>query len=87
MLYINSIHSSFQLTCNYSKECVLFLDVAVFVDNSGNITTDLYVKPTDEHQFQMANSCHPSHTMRSTPYSQALRMLRIYSLLSTKKTT
>ena len=24
MLYINSIHSSFRLTCNYSKECVHF---------------------------------------------------------------
>ena len=34
MLYINSIHSSFQLTCNYSKECVQFLDVSVSVDNS-----------------------------------------------------
>ena len=29
------------------KECVQFLDVSVSVDNSGNITTDLYVKPTD----------------------------------------
>ena len=45
MLYINSIHSSFKFTCNYSKECVQFLDVSVSVDNSGNITTDLYVKP------------------------------------------
>ena len=24
MLYINSLHSSFQFTCNYSKECVQF---------------------------------------------------------------
>ena len=29
MLYINSIHSSFQFTCKYSKECVQFLDVSV----------------------------------------------------------
>ena len=42
MLYINSIHSSFQPTCSYSIECVQFLDVSVSVDNSGNITTDLY---------------------------------------------
>ena len=87
MPYINSIHSTFQLIRNYSKECVQFLDVSVFVDNSGSITTDLYVKPTDAHQYQMATSGHPSHTMRSIPYSQALRILRIYSLLSTKKTT
>ena len=65
MLYINSIHSSFQFTCNYSKECVQFLDVSVSLDNSGNITTDLYVKPTDTQQYLMATSCHPNHTKRS----------------------
>ena len=79
MLCINSIHSSFQFTCNYSKECVQFLDVSVSVDNSGNITTDLYVKPTDTQQYLMATSCHPNHTKRSMPYSQALRIIRICS--------
>ena len=76
MLYINSIHSSFQLTCNYSKECVQFFDVSVSVDNSGSITTDLYVKLSDTHQYLLATSC---HTKRSIPYSQALRILRICS--------
>ena len=79
MLYIHSIHSSFQFTCNYSKECVQFLDVSVFVDNSGNIMTDLYVKPTDTQQYQMATSCHPNHTKHSIPYSQALLILCICS--------
>ena len=69
MHYINSIHSCFQLTSNYSKECAQFLDVSVSVDNSGNITTDLYVKLTDTHQYLMATSCHPNHTKRSIPYS------------------
>ena len=79
MLYINSIHSSFQLTCNYYKECVKFLDVSVSVDNSGNIMTDLYVKPTYTHQYLLASSCHPNLTKRSIPYSEALRILRICS--------
>ena len=79
MLYINTIHSCFQFTCNYSKECVQFLDVSVSVDNSGNITTDLYVKPTDTQQYLMATSCNPNHTKRSMPYGQALRILRICS--------
>ena len=79
ILYINSIHSSFQFTCNYSKECVQFVHVSVSVDNSGNITTDLYVKPTDTQQYLMATSCHPNHTKRSIPYSQALRILCICS--------
>ena len=64
---INSIHSSFQFTCIYSKECVQFLDISDSVDNSGNISTDLYVKPTDTHQYLMATSCHSNHTKRSMP--------------------
>ena len=79
MIYINSIHSSSQFTCNYSKECVQFLDVSVSGDNSGNITSDLYVKPTDTVQYLMATSCHPNHTKRSIPYCQALRILLICS--------
>ena len=51
-----------------------FLDVSVSVDNSGNITTDLYVKPTDTQQYLMATSFNPNHTKRSIPYSQALRI-------------
>ena len=58
---------------------VLVFDVSVSVDNSGNITTDLYVKPTDTHQYLMATSYHPNHTKRSIPYGQALRILRICS--------
>ena len=55
------------------------MNVSVSVDNSGNITPDLYVKPTDTQQYLMATSCHPNHTKRSIPYCQALRILRICS--------
>ena len=79
MPYINSIHSSFQFTCNYSKECVQFFHVSVSVDNTSSITTDLYVKPTDTYQYLLATSCHPNHTKRSIPYGQVLRILRICS--------
>ena len=85
MLYINSILSSFQLTCNYSKECIKFFDVSVSIDNSGSNRADLYVKPTDTHQYLMATSCHPNHTKRSIPYCQVLRILRIcYNIESAK---
>ena len=79
MHYINSIHSSFQFTCNYCKECNQFLDVSVSVDNSCNNTIDLYVKPTDTQQYLMATSCHHNHIKRSIPHGQALRILRICS--------
>ena len=58
MLYINSIHSSFQFTCNYSKECVQFWDVSDSVDNSGNITTDLY---TSSSSYTMPLLNRPAH--------------------------
>ena len=73
------------LTCNCSKECVQSLDVSVSVDNSGNIAKDLYVKPTDTHEYLLATSCHPNHTKRSIPYSQALCILCICSNIETAK--
>ena len=39
--------------------------------------TDLYVKPTDIHQYLHAGLCHVSHRQKSTPFSQALRLNRI----------
>ena len=45
----------------------------------GQISTDLYVKPTDTHQYLEASSCHVFHSKRSIPYSQALRLNRICS--------
>ena len=67
LFYINFVHYCFQFTCNYSNECVQFLDVSVYVDNSGSITTYLHVKPTDLHQCLLATSCHPNHTKRYIP--------------------
>lgn len=53
--------------------------------SSGIITTDLYVKPTDTHQYLLATSCHPNHKKRNIPYSPALRILRICSNLETAR--
>ena len=55
-----------------------FLDVTVpLID--GQIETDVYVKPTDSHQYLHSSSCHPYHCKKSIPYSQALRLNRICS--------
>ena len=35
--------------------------------------------PTDGHQHLQSNSCHPFHCKKGMPYSQALRLNRIYS--------
>ena len=62
----------------WSRDSVSFLDTTVKIVD-GRIVTDLYVKPTDTHQYLAANSCHPRHCKEAIPYSQALRMRRICS--------
>ena len=42
-------------------------------------TTDLYIKPTETHQFLLGSSCQLSYTRRNIAYSQTLRISRIYS--------
>ena len=45
----------------------------------GVLTTDVFCKTTDIHQFLHRKSCHPCHTKKAILYSQALRYHRIYS--------
>ena len=78
MEYLNSIDPNIKFTHKCSDECIEFLDVLVKKD--GNVLfTDLFVKETDSHQFLHFDSCHPYHTKKAIPYSQALRMRRICS--------
>lgn len=41
------------------------------------ITTDLFYKKTDSHQYLIFDSCHPSHTKRNTPFNMARRICTI----------
>ena len=75
---LNSFHPTIKFTSHWSKQSVNFLDVQVSVDN-GYLKTDLYIKPTDTHQFLHPSSCHPYHCKKAIPYSQALRFNRICS--------
>ena len=43
------------------------------------ISTDLYIKPIDGHQYLHHKSSHPEHIKNSITYSQALRLSRICS--------
>ena len=86
--YLNNIHPTIQFTSNYSFTSIPFLDVNVSLIN-GKLTTDLYTKPTDKHQYLLQSSCHPKHTKRAIPFSLALRLRRICSSddTFTKRTT
>ena len=77
--YLNNIHPSIKFTSSHSSTNVSFLDVNVSLTNDGNISTDLYTKPTDKHQHLLYTSCHPLHTKKAIPFSLALRLRRICS--------
>ena len=76
--YLNNLHPTIKFTNSFSYNEIPFLDVNVLLIN-GTLETDLYVKPTDKHQYLLKSSCHPSHTKQSIPFSMALRLRRICS--------
>lgn len=76
--HINSFHRTIKFTSEYSTKDTHFLDVKVLKTDVG-LTTDLFVKPTDKHQYLHSTSCHPRHCKTSIAYSQALRLRRICS--------
>ena len=75
---VNCYHPTIKFTADYSREEIHFLDVSVRKTNK-QLVTDLYIEPTDTHQYLHASSCHVYHSKKSIPYSQALRLNRICS--------
>ena len=75
---LNQAHPTIKFTVEWSRSSIPFLDTRVLLKN-GQLTTDLYVKSTDTHQYLAANSCHPRHCKEAIPFIQALRMCRICS--------
>ena len=76
--YLNSICPNIKFTYKYSHDRIEFLDIMV-IKEGNSVHTDLFVKETDTHQFLHFSSCHPFHTKKGIPYSQAVRMRRICS--------
>ena len=75
---LNCYHSTIKFTSEYSRAKVNFLDVTV-MKKGNQLVIDLYVKPTDKHQYLHATSCHVSRCKKSIPLSQTLRLNRICS--------
>ena len=69
---INNFHSNMKFTYETTSCTVNFLDLNVSSRN-GAIHTNVYVRPTDGHQYFQYQSSHPLHIKTSIPYSQALR--------------
>ena len=70
--YLNACDPSIKLTFEASQESVHFLYTTVIL--KGHITTDLYNKPTDSHNYLLYSSAHPRKCKDSIPYNQYLRI-------------
>jgi hypothetical protein len=71
--HLNQSYPAIKFTWEASDSLVHFLDVNTRLKDS-IITADLYVKPTDTHQYLHPDSGYPGHIKRSIPLSQTLRI-------------
>ena len=75
---LNEFDPCIKFTYESNKESIVFLDNKVSLRN-GKVFTDLYVKPTDRHQYLHNLCAHPYHTKTLVAFSQALRISRLCS--------
>ena len=75
---VNMFHPTIKFSAEYSKEEVNFLDLNIKIID-GELNTDLFVKPTNAHQFLDPTSSHAYRCKKRITYSQALRLNSICS--------
>ncbi|XP_074611047.1 uncharacterized protein LOC141865614 [Acropora palmata] len=76
--YLNSAHETIKFSYKWLKHEIDFMDVKV-LNKSGMLETDVYIKPTDSHQYLHSSSSHPGACKRSIPFAQVMRLHRICS--------
>ena len=78
LTHINIVHRTIKFTTEISKTEINFLNTTVKL-NEGEITTDLYCKPTDRNNYLAFNSAHLFNCKKGLPYGQFLCIRRICS--------
>ena len=76
--HLNVKYPIIKFTAKWSQTSINFLDVP-FSLKDGKVTTDLYLKLTDSHQYFHSSSCHSYHCKKGISYSQGLCLNRICS--------
>ena len=76
--YLNNLHPTIKFTSSFSYNEIPFVDMKIMLLN-GTLETDLYIQPTDKHQYLLKSSCRSSYTKQFIPVSMALRLRRIFS--------
>ena len=81
---LNSLHTKINYTFERAKieifngkyvQTLNFSDVKVILNEDNIISTDIYYKPTNAHEYLNYNSDHPEHTKKNIPYNLAKRIL------------
>ena len=67
---LNKYRLNIKVKHEFNKESILLLDLEV----NKNLTTEIFIKATDRHQYFQYPSLHPEHTKRSNLHSLALRL-------------
>jgi len=80
------VHEDFTFSFEYSNISINFLDVQVSLNNLNELSTSLYRKPMSKHQMLHFNSNHAKHLIKSLPFSQGLRIIRLCSNELDRKT-
>ena len=62
--HANNVHPTIKFTHETSRNNISFLDTYTTCEN-GIMSTDIYNKPTDKHQYLSPQSCHPKHCTKS----------------------
>ena len=76
LLILNSIDPSIQLTMEYRKDQILFLDILI-KRNKKVVWMDLYHKPIDTQRCLPFTSNHPNHCKRNIPFCLERRVCTI----------
>ena len=76
--YANKIHENIKVELRWNTTQIDFLNTKILLEND-KITTDLYSKPTDKHQYVQYASDHPTNVKKAIPYGLGIRLRRICS--------
>ena len=77
---LNELHPAITFTMEEGKlskntESLNFLDVEVILSNGTQVTTDIFYKDTNPHDYLNFQSAHPRHIKDTIPYNLAKRIV------------
>lgn len=75
--YLNSTNSNIQLSLEYDRNKINFLDLSICKDATGNLHTSIYRKDTHKNTILHSSSFHPDTLINNIPLGQFQRLRRI----------